>query len=217
MMTEASLRRGVRHLCRRDPDLTRVVRRWGGPPLWSREPGFATLLHIILEQQVSLASARAAMDRLVAAIGRPRPVSFLKLTDEELLAIGFSRQKRRYGRLLARRVLDGELDLRELEELSDATARERLLSLTGVGPWSADIYLLMALGRPDIWPAGDIALTTAAWRLKALPARPAAEEMERLGAEWTPWRSVAARILWHYYLSDPAARARSPASETASG
>jgi DNA-3-methyladenine glycosylase II len=210
MMTEVSLRRGVRHLCDRDADLARVVQRWGVPPLWARTPGFATLLHIILEQQVSLASAGAAMDRLVAAVGQPDPATFLDLSDEELLAIGYSRQKRRYGRALARRILDGEIDLRELEGLPDATARERLTALTGIGPWTADIYLLMALGRPDIWPVGDIALATAAWRLKALPARPLAGELERLGADWAPWRSVAARILWHYYLSDPAARARPP-------
>jgi DNA-3-methyladenine glycosylase II len=208
MMTQASLRRGVRHLCDRDPDLARVVQRWGAPPLWARNPGFATLLCIILEQQVSLASARAAMDRLVAAIGPPLPAAFLDLSHEELLAIGFSRQKRGYVRALARRILDGEIDLRELEELPDATVRKRLIEEKGIGPWTADIYLLMALGRPDIWPTGDIALATAAWRLKALPARPPAEELERQGADWAPWRSVAARILWHYYLSDPTARAR---------
>ena len=207
-MTEASLRRGVRHLCARDPDFARVVRRWGPPPLWAREPGFATLLYIILEQQVSLASARAAMDRLVAAIGQPLPARFLNLSDDELLAIGFSRQKRRYGRALARRILDGDVDLEELEELPDAVARERLMDQKGIGPWTADIYLLMALGRPDIWPTGDIALATAVWRLKALPHRAGAEELARVGADWAPWRSVAARILWHYYLSDPAARAR---------
>lgn len=208
MMTEASLRRGVGLLCARDPDFARVVQRWGGPPLWAREPGFATLLHIILEQQVSLASARAAMDRLVAAIGQPLPATFLNLSDDELLAIGFSRQKRRYGRALACRILDGEVDLEELEGLPDAVARERLMDQKGIGAWTADIYLLMALGRPDIWPAGDIALATAVWRLKALPRRVGAEELERVGAGWAPWRSVAARILWHYYLSDPAARAR---------
>ncbi len=207
MMTETSLRQGVRHLCDRDPDFARVVERWGAPPLWARDPGFATLLYIILEQQVSLASARAAMDRLVAAIGPPLPAAFLDLSDEDLLAIGFSRQKRRYGRALARRIVDEEIDLREMEELPDATVRKRLMAEKGIGPWTADIYLLMALGRPDIWPIGDIALATAAWRLKALPARPGAEELERLGADWVPWRSVAARILWHYYLSDPAARA----------
>jgi len=107
---------------------------------------------------------------------------------------------------------EAELDLDELEELSDSTARERLMEQPGIGPWTADIYLLMALGRPDIWPVGDIALATAAWRLKSLSSRPPAEELERLGAAWAPWRSVAARILWHYYLSDPAARARATRS-----
>ncbi len=207
-LDEESLGLAVGELCRRDAHFARVVDDWGRPPLWAREPGFETLLYIILEQQVSLASARAAMDRLVAATGSPTPDSFLRLTDRRLLKIGFSRQKRRYGRALAREILEGRLDLTELRRLPDAAVRERLTALLGVGPWSADIYLLMALRRPDIWPRGDVALATATWRLRGLEARPSQEELLVISAEWTPWRSVAARILWHYYLSDPSARAR---------
>jgi DNA-3-methyladenine glycosylase II len=207
-LDQVSLDRAVRSLCRREADFARVVNVFGSPPLWAREPGFATLLYIILEQQVSLASARAAMDRLVATIGPPTPGAFLRLSDRRLLRIRFSRQKRRYGQSLATEVLEGRLDLVELEGMPDEAAHERLTALLGVGPWTADIYLLMALRRPDIWPRGDVALATATWRLRGLEARPSQEELLVMSDEWTPWRSVAARILWHYYLSDPAARAR---------
>ena len=180
-------------------DFARVVRRWGVPPLWAREPGFATLLHIILEQQVSLASARAAMERLVAAIGQPRPTTFLELSDEELFAIGFSRQKRGYARALARRILDGEIDLDELEGLSDSAARQRLMAQRGIGPWTADIYLLACLGRADVFPARDLALQEAARVGLGLAVRPSAEELLNEAELWRPWRSVAAVLLWAYY------------------
>lgn len=212
-LTAAALRRGVRELSGRDPDLGAVVREHGEPPLWAREPGFRTLLLIILEQQVSLASARAAMTRLEDAIGPATPDAFLPLSDAALHGFGFSRQKRRYGRELARRVLGGRLDLEALAGRSDSEVRARLTEVRGIGPWTADIYLLMALGRPDVWPSGDLALATAVRSLKRLPTRPAVDELKRIAEGWAPWRAVAARILWHYYLSDPAARARSAPAE----
>jgi len=171
--------------------------------MWAREPGFPTLIHIILEQQVSLASARAAYDRLLAAASPLTPARFLELDDVALKRIGFSRQKTAYGRELAWAVLDGHLNLAELHTLDDGTVRSELIKVKGIGPWTADIYLLMALRRPDVWPSGDLALAAAAQRVKRLASRPKPDELDALGASWHPWRAVAARLLWHYYLSEP--------------
>ena len=200
MLDEDKLREATHILASRDTELASVVRRHGVPPLWARSPGFPTLTRIILEQQVSLSSARAAYDRLVMRVGEPTPQVFLTLDDAELKRIGFSRQKMRYVRLLAERLLDGSFDLARLGSLCDDEARDRLMSLKGVGRWSADIYLLMALRRPDVLPRGDLALVRAVARLKGLPRPPTAEEFEAIGEAWRPWRSVAARIAWFDYL-----------------
>jgi DNA-3-methyladenine glycosylase II len=169
--------------------------------MWRRRPGFPTLVHIILEQQVSLASARAAFERLQAAAAPLTPERFLEFDDAALKVIGFSRQKTAYGRHLAQALLERRFSLAALNRMDDATARANLLELKGVGPWTADIYLLMALRRPDVWPHGDLALAVAVQRVKRLRSRPTPEELERIGAAWRPWRAVAARVLWHYYLS----------------
>ena len=174
---------------------------YGPPPLWKREEGFHTLIHIILEQQVSLASAKAAYERLVEALRVLTPENFLNLDDEELKTIGFSRQKTRYGRNLAEAVIQGALDPESLGMLEDAEVRSRLMSLKGIGAWTADIYLLMALGRPDIWPTGDLALAVAVQQLKQMSHRPTTQALADLSEDWRPWRAVAARILWHFYLS----------------
>lgn len=197
-VTHKTLQHAVETLAERDADLARIYAKHGPPPLWAREPGFPTLVHIILEQQVSLASAKAAFDRLNAAI-KLTPQNFLELGDAELLAVGFSRQKMRYVRLLARSILDG-FDVGELEKLDDAQVRARLTAHTGIGDWTADIYLLMALGRPDVWPVGDLALQVAYQKIKGLPERPTGEAFEAVGKDWRPLRSVAARLLWHHYL-----------------
>ena len=178
----------VDELSMRDSELARVVETWGSPPLWVREPGFPTLVYIILEQQVSLASAKAAFDRLNAAVRPLTPGRFLKLTDSELLRIGFSRQQTLYTRLLA-------------ESLSRDAARKMLIAFKGIGKWTADIYLLSALRRPDIWPTGDLALATAVQEVKRLRQRPSPERLEKMSAPWRPWRAVAARLFWHHYLS----------------
>ena len=174
--------------------------------MWAREPGFAGLIYIILEQQVSLASARAAYDRLQKAITTLTPKRFLELDDAALKAIGFSRQKTAYGRNLAGATVDGHLDLDGLDMQDDMTARSALTRIKGIGPWTANIYLLTALRRPDIWPKEDLALAVAAQEIKRLPARPSPRELDVLGADWKPWRSVAARLLWHYYLGKGSAR-----------
>lgn len=192
----------VRDLARRDEDLARVVETYGAPPLWVREPGFPTLVYIILEQQVSLASAKAAFERLKAAARPLTPGRFLRLTAAELKRIGFSRQKTKYVRLLAREIQKRRLRLRELHAMPDERARQQLTALKGVGGWTADIYLLSALRRPDIWPVGDLALAAAVQAVKRLRTRPSPDKLEKMSAPWRPWRAVAARMFWHHYLCE---------------
>jgi len=201
-LNDLTLLTGVRELVKREEDFAKIVSTYGPPPLWEREQGFQTLIHIILEQQVSLASAKAAYNRLEEAADPLTPKNFLELTDQELKQIGFSRQKTRYGRELAAAIADGSLDLSGLDHLEDQEAKEQLMIVIGIGPWTADIYLLMALGRPDIWPNGDLALEIAIQRLKDLPMRPTPEEARKISDDWQPWRAVAARLLWHFYLSE---------------
>lgn len=201
-LNRKSLIKAVEYLEVRDRHLKLVVSKFGPPPLWEREEGFKTLIYIILEQQVSLASAKAAYDKLLEKIGSITSVNFLKLSDVELKLIGFSRQKTSYGRNLADAITTERLNLTELSNLDDAQAKEQLMNIKGIGPWTADIYLLMALGRPDIWPNGDIALASAVQKLKGIASRPSFEELNRMSLKWKPWRAVAARILWHYYLSE---------------
>ena len=198
-LTERSLLRAVGTLASSDPALAASVERFGPPPLWAREPSFATLVHLILEQQVSLASALAAFERLRLATGEVTPGAFLALDDATLRAIGFSRQKAGYARDLAIALLDG-FDLAALERMPDDEVRRSLISLRGVGRWTADVYLTMCLLRPDVWPHGDQALATGAAELLALPERPTFDELEAIAERWHPYRAVAARIIWHHYL-----------------
>ncbi len=189
-------------LSERDPDLARILKMLGPPPMWAREPGFPTLVHIILEQQVSLASAKAAYTRLLAAAAPLTPARFLELDDAALKNIGFSRQKTGYGRHLAQSIATGHLNLAALDTMDDHAVRVALTKIRGIGPWTASIYLLMVLRRPDVWPSGDLALAAAAQQVKRLPSRPKPVELDALAAAWQPWRAVAARLLWHYYLSN---------------
>lgn len=200
MITATSLVQAVEHLTACDLGLAQIVQRYGLPPLWAREPGFPTLLHIILEQQVSLASARAAFERLCAAVDPLTPQGFLTLDDAQLKTIGFSRQKTGYGRELAQAILTGKLDLERLAESDDDTIRAKLKQIKGIGDWTVDIYLLMALRRPDAFPPTDLALLVAIQQVKALDTRPTPAELTTLAESWRPYRSVAARLLWHFYL-----------------
>ena len=200
-LNETAFAQGVRFLAGRDEHLAAVVKTYGQPPLWVREPGFPTLVYIILEQQVSLASARAAFARLKTAANPLTPERFLKLTDVELLRIGFSRQKALYSRLLAESLARRYFDLRDLLQLRDDSARNMLIAFKGIGRWTADIYLMSALRRPDIWPTGDLALATAVQEVKRLRKRPSPGKLEALSIPWRPWRAVAARLFWHAYLS----------------
>jgi DNA-3-methyladenine glycosylase II len=200
-LTLAKLRESVDILADRDPDIRRIRDTVGYPPLWARRPGFSTLVHIILEQQVSLASAKAAFDRLVAYTDPLTPESLLPISGARMKRIGFSRQKTRYARILAEAILSGELDCKSLNRLDDDAVRDELMKLTGIGRWTADIYLIMILLRPDIWPLGDIALANAMRKVKGLKARPENDRQLEIAEQWRPHRAVAARCFWHYYLS----------------
>lgn len=202
VLTGARFAEAVAELAAGDRDLAWVVDRFGPPVPRRRKQGFATLMLLILEQQVSLASARATYRRLEVRLdGALEPDRFLALDDAALRSAGLSRQKARYGRALAGAVVDGGLRLDRLARLDDDEVRARLTAITGIGAWTADVYLMMALRRPDIWPVGDLALAVAAQRVKGLAARPGPEALTALGEPWRPWRAVAARILWHYYLN----------------
>jgi len=190
----------VAEVAARDARLAALVERNGIPPVWSREPGFATLVLFILEQQVSLESARAAFAKLEEAAGPVAPASFLTLDDARLRTVGFSRQKARYCRDLAAALVDGTLDL-AVSELDDVAVHDRLLGIRGVGPWTAGCYELFVLGRVDAWPTGDRALYVAMRDALQLDDVPSAAAGDELAGRWRPLRAVAARVLWHDYLA----------------
>lgn len=176
--------------------------------MWARPPGYATLVRIVLEQQVSLVSARAAYDRLRAGVGRVTPERVAARSIRQLRALGVTRQKAGYCREIARDIVNGSFDLRAIAGVGDDVARQRLCAIRGIGPWTADIYLVMALRRPDVWPEADLALGEGVRRLKGMRGRPSNAKLQSIAAEWTPWRAVAARIVWHYYLRDKASSRR---------
>ena len=200
-LTDRSLAQGARALARVDRDLAGVIERHGPPPLWGREPGFATLVQIVLEQQVSLASGRAAFARLERAAGRVTPARVAVVTERQIRAAGITRQKATYVRGLARSIVRGELDVDAIGLLDDDAAHAELVKLRGIGPWSADIYLLMALGRRDVWPRHDLALASAMREVKRLRSVPTPERQLEIAEGWRPWRAVAARLMWHHYLN----------------
>jgi DNA-3-methyladenine glycosylase II len=199
-LTKSTLRRGTRALGAKDPDLAAIVRRLGVPPFWGRRPGFSTLIRIILEQQVSLAAARTMYERLARAAGSVTPDSLIDLGIPGLRTLGFTGQKAAYCVHLAESIRSGRLDLARVARAEGEAGRRMLLQVRGLGPWSVDIYFLMALRRPDVWPHGDLALAEAVHRVKRLPRRPDHATLARLAQRWAPWRSVAARILWQDYL-----------------
>jgi DNA-3-methyladenine glycosylase II len=208
VLDEPTFARTAEALCADDPMLAGIVERHGMPPFWAREPGLPTLVLLVLEQQVSLASARAAFDRLERRLGAVDARGLLASSDVELRADGFSRQKAGYVRALALAVDEGSVDLARIGELPDDDVRRALTALPGIGPWTAEVYLLSALRRPDTWPVGDIALQEAARRVLGLVVRPSQPELEAIGERWRPHRATAARLLWHLYLSEPTRSAR---------
>lgn len=172
----------------------------GTPPLWGRRPGFATLIRIILEQQVSLASGAAAYKRLSEGVSRVTPNNVLGFTQAKVQRMGQTRQKARYCRELASAIVEGRLDLASMGGADPDDVRERLMHIPGIGRWMADIYLLMALKHPDIWPRGDLALYQAMRQF--ICAKKTPEQLDVYARRWKPYRAVAARILWHHYLCE---------------
>ena len=183
-----------------DHHLGSIYERYGVPPMWGRRPGFPSLLRIVLEQQVSLVSARSMFARLNTNIQPFTPEGFIAAGEPHLRSLGVTRQKSHYCVQVAQALTNG--DLRRISRMSDEEAHARLLRIKGVGPWTANIYLLMALKRPDIWPDGDVALATAVGKLRKLETRPSFRDLARLAEKWRPYRSVAARMLWQYYLAE---------------
>ena len=171
--------------------------------MWARRSGYPTLVQIILEQQVSLASGRSAFNRLTRGADRVTPEHVLKLGPDKLRDLGLTRQKARYIVELARAVRDGRIYLRRVSRMDDDGARKTLMVVPGIGPWTADIYLLMALRRTDVWPIADLALRKAVQHLRGMCRTPSDDALQKIAEKWRPYRSVAARILWHYYLSSP--------------
>jgi len=206
-LCEASLEAACRQLAAVDRRMARVFRRHGPPPLWARRAGLRCLIQIVLEQQVSLASGRATMRRIEQAFGRVSAGALIRAGEDGLRSAGVTRQKARYCVLLADASRRGELDLRAVARASDETAMQLLTRFKGVGRWTAEVYLLMALLRPDVWPAGDLALAKAVQRLLGLSERPGEDDMRRIANRWQPFRAVAARLLWQDYLSQQPAAA----------
>jgi DNA-3-methyladenine glycosylase II len=194
----------LRQLCdtliAKDRDLKKIVDSYGYPPIWIRTNSFETLVLTILEQQVSLASANAAFKRLKKTLRVISPRGFLQLSDEALRDCYFSRQKMVYTRELARSILSGTISLRKFYFQEDNLVRESLMKLKGIGCWTADIYLLHALKRTNIFPIGDLALVNALKMVKGLSAM-TQKELELLSQSWQPYRSMATMLLWHYYIS----------------
>jgi DNA-3-methyladenine glycosylase II len=186
-----------------DADLAMILETHRYPPMWTRPNTFESLIHIILEQQVSLASALAALNKLKERLQVITPESFLALTDEELKACYFSRQKTIYTKALATALLNKSLDLQSLESLSDDEVRAKLITLKGVGNWTIDVYLMFVLQRADIFPIGDLAAINALRRVKNLPKETSKEALLAKTADWKPYRTIATMILWHLYLSSP--------------
>jgi DNA-3-methyladenine glycosylase II len=213
-LTLETLATGVAELGGRDPHLAAVVDRFGVPPLWDRPQGFPTLVQIILEQQISLSAGRAAYLRLERLAGEVTPARVAALDEAALRGAGLTRQKSHYIRELALAIVEGRFDADGLAELDDDEARAALVALKGIGPWTADIYLLMALRRPDVWPGGDLALVAAIREVKRMRGPADARRIDSLTRSWRPWRAVAARLLWHHYLSTP--RFRRPIAATSS-
>lgn len=184
-----------------DSDLDHILQTYGYPPMWTRSNSFETLVHIILEQQVSLASALATLNKLKQYTGDITPDKMLSLNDEEMRTCYVSRQKAGYIRGLAQAIKNKTIDLATLADLPDDSVRAKLVQLKGIGHWTIDVYLMFALQRADLFPIGDLAAVNALRRLKQLDKGSDKEALITISDTWRPFRSVASMILWHYYLS----------------
>jgi DNA-3-methyladenine glycosylase II len=201
-LTERTYQIGIKKLSSRDIHLAGIIRKWGNPPFWTLPTGFTGIVLAILSQQVTLESARSTFCKLEQSVDSVTPEDFLSLDDTKLFGIGFSRQKASYVRGIAEKIIAGEFELDHLENLNNDKARERLMEIKGIGPWTADTYLLFALRRSDAWPSGDLALEKAVQEVEVLSRAPGKAEVDSIADRWRPWRAVAARMLWHFYLSE---------------
>lgn len=191
------------YVAAQDTDFAHIIAVHGYPPMWSRPNTFESLVWTILEQQVSLASAKAALEKLRAYIGLITPEAILALSDEELKACYFSRQKTRYVRALAHAITSGQLHLETLALMSADEIRTQLTAIKGIGNWTTDIYLIFIIHHADIFPLGDLAAINALRRVKALPPETTRETIAELTQTWQPHRTIYTMLLWHYYLSEP--------------
>lgn len=198
--TEADFKIICNKLSKRDKDLKLIIDTHGHPPMWTRPASFQTLILTILEQQVSLASAYAAFKKLRQKIGFVTPSKILALTDIELKACYFSRQKIIYAHELAKAIQSKQLDLRTLDSKHEDEIRVELKKIKGIGDWTVDVYLMHALQRTDLFPLGDIALVNSLKEVKRLPKHITKEEMLSIAEPWRPYRTIASMILWHSYI-----------------
>ena len=203
VLDDANLKKAMRHLAKVDPDFARILKDLGHPVRREMPTGFGGLMRSIVGQQVSVHAARAIWLRLEAAVQPMEPAIFLQQTDEGLRAVGLSGAKVKYGRSLATDIVEGRIDFDNLHALDDSAAVKMLTQAKGIGPWTAEIYLMFAHGRPDIMPGLDLGLVVAAQHLKKLRTRPTLERLLKIAELWRPWRSAAALLLWHYRRSMP--------------
>lgn len=199
-LNQITIRRAAEDLAKRDPALEGVMVKLGPPPLWKRPATFATFVRIVLEQQVSLDSARKTYHRLEKVVqGMVQPETINQLNHADLRSIGFTRQKARYVLTLASDVIAGKFRIGSLPRLNDEAARKRITDRLGLGDWTADVYLMMALLRPDVLPLGDLALIKGCQELYDQDFN--RESLESFAEQWAPYRSVATRMVWQSYLN----------------
>ena len=197
-ITKLTLSEGARELCKRDEDLARVVSEIGLPSLRSRAPGYNAILNIICGQQISTSAARAIGERLARIENPMTHKTALKLGPDRLRSAGLSAPKVEYALGIAEAIENGEFSFRKVARMPDDEAIQEMIKLKGIGRWSAEVYLLFALRRPDLWPADDLGIIKGYTHLKGLKEYPDREKLIKIGEPWKPWRSVAARLLWHY-------------------
>ena len=194
----------LQQLALQDDDVARGLALVGTPPPRLRPAGFITLLSIVISQQLATSAAAAIRKRVENLLGEVTPERFLETDDQALREVGLSWRKIEYGNGLAQAILEGEIDLPGLLALSDNEATKAITALHGFGRWSAEIYLMFSLNRPDIFPADDLALLVALQRLKGLPEKPTPKQARQIIEHWAPWRSAGSLFLWHYYHGAPA-------------
>jgi len=195
-----NFRRLCNQLAKKDPHLQSILKQFGHPPMWSRPATFESLVHIILEQQVSLASAKAALEKLREKTGTITPEKVLRLSDAELRACYFSRQKTVYARCLAEAIETKKLQLKKLTMAPDDEIRTELKKIKGIGDWTVDVYLLFVLQRADVFPTGDLAMMNALKQIKQLPGHTTKTSIIAMAEAWRPHRSLATMLLWHHYI-----------------